>query len=122
MTLRLVSSGDGPALAIRDHIVLLVRARGTLEVQRDAVRLIVLRTGDWAFEHWTPFNDRSTGGAASPGYRHALTHQHTLADLPYGLDVWHADLRVLRLLWADGGAFAVVDFIRGDWEARAIAL
>jgi hypothetical protein len=45
VTLKLVSSSDGPALAIRDHVVPLVRERGTLEVQRDTVRLIVLRAG-----------------------------------------------------------------------------
>jgi hypothetical protein len=53
------------------------------------------------------------GDASSPGYRHALAHQHTLPDLPYGLDVWCADARVMRLLWADGGAFKAVDFTRG---------
>lgn len=122
MTLRIVSSGDGPALAIRDHVVPVVRERGTLEVQRDTVRLIALRAGELTLEHWTPFSDLTPGDAASPGYRHALTHQHTVPDLPYGLDVWRADLRVMRLLWADSGAFEVVDFIRGGWEAEALAL
>jgi hypothetical protein len=40
MTLRLVSSGDDSALAIRDHLVPLVRLSGSQEVQRDSVRLI----------------------------------------------------------------------------------
>jgi hypothetical protein len=31
MILRLVSSGDGPGLAIRDHLLSLVRKHGTLE-------------------------------------------------------------------------------------------
>ncbi len=51
MNLRLVSSGDGPALAVRDRILPLVREHGTFEVQRDAVRLIALRTGPWVLEH-----------------------------------------------------------------------
>lgn len=122
MTLRLVSSSDGPALAIRDHLLPLVRERGTLEVQRGAVRLIALRTDGWAIEHWTPFNELSTGEASSPGYRHALQRQHTTPDLPYGLDVWHAGTKVLSLLWADDGAFEVIDFVRGGWEAEALAL
>lgn len=122
MTLRLASSSDGPALAIRDRLVPLVRERGTLELQRDTVRLIVLRAGELTIEHWTPFNDPSPTDAASPGYRHALAQQHSLPDLPYGLDVWHGDLRVMRLLWADSGAFEVADFIRGAWEAQALAL
>jgi hypothetical protein len=87
MTLALVSSGDGPALMIRDHLLPLVREHGTLEIQRDAVRLIALRTEAWAIEHWTPFNELSRGEASSPGYRHALERQHTTSDLPYGLNV-----------------------------------
>jgi hypothetical protein len=47
MNLRLVSSGDDRALAILDHLAPLVRERGRLELQRDAVRLIVCRTGSW---------------------------------------------------------------------------
>lgn len=122
MNLTLVSSGDDRALAIRDHLLPLVRRRGTLEIQRDAVRLIVLRTEPWAFEHWTPFNELSPGEASSPGYRHALERQHMAPDLPYGLVVWRAGMKVLRVLWADNGAFEVVDFARGPWEDEALAL
>ena len=122
MPLTLVSSGDGPALAIRDHLLPLVRERGSLEVQRDAVPVIALRVGEWVFEHWTPFNDLSLGEASSPGYRHALQRQHTKPDLPYGLDVWCAGTRVLSVSWADDGAFEVIAFARGGWEAEAMAL
>lgn len=122
MTLRLVSSGDSPALAIRDHLVPLVRQRGTIEVQRDAVRVVVLREGELTIEHWTPFNELSRDEAASPGYRHALAQQHSRPDLPYGLDVWHAGDRVMRLLWSDDGAQELVGFTRGRWEAAALAL
>lgn len=122
MTLRLASSGDEAALAIRDHLVPVVRRRGTLEIQRDAVRLIVLRDGVFTIEHWTPFNELSAEEASSPGYRHALAQQHGTPDLPYGLDVWHAEKRVMRLLWADDGALALVEFARGPWEAEALAL
>lgn len=122
MTLRLVSSSDGAALAILDHLLPLVRERGALEVQRDAVRLTVFRTGEWLLEHWTPFNNLLPGEASSPGYRHALQRQHTAPDLPYGLDVWHAGAKVLSVLWADSGILKVVGFARGDWEAEALAL
>jgi hypothetical protein len=122
MTLRLVSSGDGPALAIRDHLLPLVRERGILEVQRDSVRRIALRTDGWVIEHWTPFNELSPDEASSPGYRHALERQHTVSDLPYGLDLWHAGTKVLSLLWADDGGFEVIGFLRGGWEAEALAL
>ena len=122
MTLRLVSSGDDRALAIRDHLLPLVRERGTLEVQRSPVRLVVLRTDPWTIEHWTPFNDLSPEEAPSPGYRHALGRQHSRPDLPYGLDVRREGATVLRVLWANSGAFEVVAFRRGPWEDEALAL
>ena len=121
MTLRLASSGDDRALAIRDHILPLLREYGALEVQRDTVRLIELRIGAWTFRHWTPFNDLVPGEASSPGYRRAVERQHTKPDLPYGLDVYHGG-QVLSILWADDGAMELATFIRGPWEEEALAL
>jgi len=121
VTLRLASSSDDRALAIRDHILPLLRAHGALEVQRDTVRLVELRLAGWIFRHWTPFSELNSGEAASPGYRHAIERQHTQPDLPYGLDVWHG-MRLLRILWADDGKFEVASFIRGAWEDAALAL
>jgi hypothetical protein len=122
MILRLASSGDDRALAIRDHILPLLREYGALEVQRDTIRLIELRVGAWIFRHWTPFNDLAPGEASSPGYRHAIERQHTKPDLPYGLDVYHEGGQVLSILWADGGAMEVATFIRGHWEEEVLAL
>jgi len=61
------------------------------------------------------------GEASSPGYRHAIERQHSRPDLPYGLEVWH-NTQVLRVLWADSGAFQIASFVRGRWEAEALAL
>lgn len=121
MTLRLISSGDDRACAIRDHLMPLVRRAGTLEVQRDAVRLLELRMGTWVFRHWTPFNALSDGDASSPSYRHAVERQHTRPDLPYGLEVSRPRL-LLRILWSDTGMTDVQVFIRGAWEDDALAL
>lgn len=122
MALRLVASGDADALAIRDHLLPLIRARGVIEVQRDAVRIIGWHTDAWRFEHWTPFNELQAGEASSPGYRQALKRQHTVPDLPYGLDVWHSGTQVLTVLWADDGSFHVAAFARGEWEEEALKL
>ncbi len=122
MALRLVSSGDDRALAIRDHLVPVVRGRGMLELQRGPVRLVALRTGPWTIEHWTPFGDLSPDEASSPGYRHAVERQRTRPDLPYGLDLSRDGTRVLGVLWSDGGASEVVAFVRGSWEDEALAL
>ena len=122
MSLRLVSVHDDSALAIRDHLLPLVRGRGMLERQRDAVRLISLRLDRWRFEHWTPFNELSPEEAASPGYRHALARQRTRPELPYGLEVWREDSKVLSVLWAEDGSFEVDSFFRGSWEDEVLAL
>ena len=121
MNLRLISSSDDRALAIRDHLLPLVRARGVLECQRDAVRVIALQLGPWLFNHWTPFNDLSPEQASSPGYRHAVERQHTRPDLPYGLEVWRG-VKVLSVLWADDGCLEVATFVRGAWEEEALVL
>jgi hypothetical protein len=122
MTLRLVSSGDGRALAIRDHLVPLVRGRGRLEVQRGAVRLATLETGPWAVAHWTPFNELAPDEASSPGYRHALERQQAGPVLPYGIEVQHNGIKVLSVLWADDGASEIVGYVRGPWEDDALRL
>jgi len=121
MILKLVASSDDRALAIRDHLLPLVRQRGELEVQRDLVRVISLKQAAWVIRHWTPFNSLQPEEASSPGYRHAVERQHATLDLPYGLEVWHG-VNVLRVLWADDGRFEIARFIRGPWEDLALAL
>lgn len=121
MNLQLVSSADGRALAIRDHLLPLVRAQGAIETQRGPVRATSLQMEPWRFTHWTPFNDLAPEEASSPGYRHALERQHGTPDLPYGLDVWRGD-DMLSVLWADDGTFKVARFVRGPWEDEALAL
>ncbi len=121
MKLRLAASSDGRALAIRDHVLPLLREGGALEVQRDTVRVVELQQDPWIFRHWTPFNDLNPTEASSPGYRRAIERQRTQVDLPYGLDVWHGT-RVLRILWADDGSFEVASFVRGGWEDAVLAI
>jgi hypothetical protein len=120
----MISDSDGRAIAIRDHVLPLLRQRGTVQVQRDTVRLTELRTGMWALRHWTPFNELGQAEAASPGYRHAIERQRTRQTMPYGLDIWHGTelAMVLRVLWADDASLDVVSFVRGPWEEEALAL
>jgi hypothetical protein len=125
MSLKVAASADANALAIRDHLLPIVRAHGLLEDLEDkdsSLRLLVLERGSWRFLHWTPFNALAPTQASSPTYRHALERQHTRPDLPYGLDVWHDGTNVLSLLWADGATFKVLSFVRGAWEDAALAI
>jgi len=119
--LRVVASSDDRARAIRDHVLPLLREHGALEIQRDTVRLIELRTGPWTFRHWTPFNDLLPGEASSPGCRHAIERQHSQPDMPYGLDVWRG-ARMLRILWAADETIEVTTFVRGPWEDAVLKL
>ncbi|HEY1931844.1 MAG TPA: hypothetical protein VGG99_07530 [Acetobacteraceae bacterium] len=121
MALKLVASNENRALAIRDHLLELVRRGGGITVQRDLVRVVTWEQVPWVVHHWTPFNALQPGEASSPGYRHAVERQHTIPDLPYGLEVWHG-MKMLRVLWADDGRFEVESFIRGPWEDLALAL
>ena len=125
MTLHLAASADASALAVRDHILPIVREHGALQDLEDkdsSLRLIVLERQPWRFVHWTPFNALAPTQASSPGYRHALETQHMHPDLPYGLDIWFDGSTVLSLLWADAGMVEVLKFKRGSWEAAIIAL
>lgn len=121
MSLTLISSGDERALAIRDHLLTVVRARGRLQMQHGPLRLIVFESDPWVVNHWTPFNALSAEEASSPGYRNALARQHMLPDLPYGLDVWHEE-KVFSILWSDEGAHDLAVFVRGAWEEEALKL
>jgi hypothetical protein len=121
MSLTLVSSSDERALAIRNHLLPVVRERGRLQIQRGPLRLIVFETGAWIVNHWTPFSALSPEEASSPGYRRALERQHIRPDLPYGLDVWHGT-KVFSILWSDQDLFEVTTFVRGSWEEEALKL
>ncbi|MBV8398905.1 MAG: hypothetical protein JOZ17_09210 [Acetobacteraceae bacterium] len=122
MNLRLVVTDTGRAIAIRDHILPLLRRDGTVEVQRDVVRLTELRIRDWVFRLWTPFNELGREEASSPGYRHAIERQRSRKALPYGLDICEGTAPVLRILWSDDGTVDVASFVRGQWEDEVLRL
>jgi hypothetical protein len=124
MNLWLISDSDGRVLAIRDHVLPLLRQRGNVQLQRDTVRVTELQMGPWALRHWTPFNELGQDEASSPGYRHAVERQRSRRTLPYGLDIWHGNelAKVLSVLWADDGRIEVMSFVRGPWEEEALAL
>lgn len=122
MNLRLVTTDTQRAIAIRDHILPLVRQHGTVEVQRDVVRLTELRIGTRVFRCWTPFNELGREEASSPGYRHAIERQRSRQSLPYGLDICEGSTQVFRVLWSDDGSVDVASFVRGQWEDEIFLL
>lgn len=110
---------DGRALEIRDHLLPLIREMGTVGVQSGALRLTTFERGPWTINHWTPFNEVAAEEAASPSYRAALARQHSVPDLPYGLDVWRG-LKVLSLMWSDSGDYKIVSYSPGAWEEEVL--
>lgn len=122
MTLKLVASSDGQVIAIRDHVLPLLRQGGAIQVQRDAVRVTELRIGVWIFRLWTPFSELSQEEASSPGYRRAIERQRARKALPYGLDIWYGKTKVLRVLWSDDETIEVMIFVHGPWMEEVLLL
>jgi hypothetical protein len=122
MNLKLVATDTARAIAIRDHVLPLLRQHGTVDVQRDVVRLTELRIAVWVFRFWTPFNELGREEASSPGYRHAIERQRSRKALPYGLEIWEGTARILRILWSDDEIVNVARFVRGQWEDEVLRL
>ena len=122
MTLELVTPSGAQVIAIRDHVLPLLRQGGAIQLQRDAVRVTELQVGIWIFHLWTPFNELSREEASSPGYRHALERQRPRRALPYGLDIWYGTTKVLRMLWSDDKTIEVMIFVQGPWTEEVLLL
>src|ERR1700744_5864163 len=122
MNVRLVMTDTSQAIAIRDHVLPLLREHGTVAVHRDVVRLTELQIRAWLLRFWTPFNELGREEASSPGYRHAIEKQRSRKSLPYGLDIWEGAVRVFRIQWSDDGTVDVASFVRGQWEDEVLGL
>ncbi len=109
------------ALAIRDHLLPLIRAQGAMkEIGGSGLRSVTWEVGGFGFTLRSPFTPWP--GTSPPGsYAAALAKQRAGPVLPWGLDVWH-DRAVLSLRWDDAGRVEVIRFNRGPWEAEALAI
>ena len=110
------------AVAIRDHLLPLIRVQGAMEeTGGSGARMVMWKAGRFAFALRSPFT--AWGIKASPpgSYSAALAKQRANPVLPWGLDVWHGR-KVLSLQWDDAGRVEVTSFNRGPWEAEALAL
>ena len=109
------------ALAIRDHLLPLIRAHGFMqEAGGGSLRMVMWRAGRFRFALRSPFTPWP--GTSPPGsYAAALAKQRADPVLPWGLDVWH-DRKVLSLQWDDAGRVEVISFNRGPWEAEALTI
>ena len=119
-----MSQDDGAAraLAIRDHLLPLIRSRGTMrEVSGAAGRLAVCEMEGFTCTLRGPFTAWPAEAPPTASYEQAISRQRAKPALPWCLEVWHGHT-VLNLQWGDDGALEVVSFTRGLWEDTVLAL
>ena len=114
--------GVARALAIRDHLMPLIRVRGAMqEVSGAAGHMAVWKVGNLTCTVRSPFTAWPAEAPPNAAYDQAISRQRAKPALPWCLEVWHVHT-VLNLQWDDDGAVEVVSFTRGPWEDDALAL
>ena len=109
------------ALAIRDYLLPLIRARGAVQrIGRTGLRMVVWQAAPFTALLRSPFT-ASSPDPAPQSHAAALAMQRAKPVLPWGLDVWHGR-KVLSLQWDDAGRAEVISFNRGPWEDEALSL
>jgi hypothetical protein len=110
------------AVAIRDHLLPLIRERGAAqEISGPTGDMAVWKVGNFTFALHSPFNPWRVETPPAAAYSQALARQRSKTAPAWGLDVWHGG-KVLSLRWDDPGGIEVVSFFRGPWEEAALAL
>jgi len=114
------------AVEIRDHMLPLLRARGSLVrltiVSNPKIRpaFVEWQVGEYMFSLRTPFTNVPKIRPART-YEEALLWKRARPLMPWGLDVWKQWKR-MSLQWDDTGAVEAISFRPGDWEAEVLAL
>ena len=108
------------ALAIRDHLLPLIRAQGAMkEIGGSGLRSVTWEVGGFGFMLRSPFTPWPDAPLFS--YNEALAKQRASPVLSWGLDVWRGR-KLLSLQWDDAGRAEVISFTRGPWEEEVLAL
>jgi hypothetical protein len=103
------------AIQLRDLALPIVQARGKMVPTK--IGSSVLAYNDKKFEmiYRTPF-PKLPHGPEFLKYLAAL-QRRTIANLPYGLDIWRTGIgKVLNIEWSDDGSVDVVSYRTGEWE------
>jgi hypothetical protein len=110
------------ALAIRDHLMPLIRVHGSMQkVSGAAGHVAVWQAGSFTCTVRSPFTAWPAEAPPAAAYDQAISRQRAKPALPWCLEVWHGHT-VLNLQWADDGPVEVISFTRGPWEDAALAL
>ena len=70
--------------------------------------------------HRTPFTQPMPEGPQPPTYLHALLKQ-AAADLPYTMEVWYPNEKILNVQWDTDDRIRLISFRPGAWEAKLAA-
>lgn len=109
------------ALAIRDHLLPLIRANGTLvQVGNASMKVLAWKMLPWGFSLRTPFSPFPAGRAPRT-QQEAVLKQQAGEQMGYGLDIGYEGKKVFNLEW-DDTRHVVVTFKRGGWEEEALHL
>jgi hypothetical protein len=102
------------AIRARDAILALLKAHGTW---CDFGQCKALRFQGHGLDalYRTPFQ-RLPHAPEPIKYLAAMKGTRSPETLPYGLDVWAGQSRVLNIEWADDGRVVVVSYKPGEWE------
>ena len=103
--------------AARRHCLEIVRAKG-----RPAVDGWVSATaGDFNIMHRTPFTKPMPEGRQTPTYLHALLKQRAAPDLPYSMEVWYLNTKIMNVQWDAEDKIQLISFHPGAWEEKLTA-
>jgi hypothetical protein len=72
--------------------------------------------------HRTPFTAPMPQGSQAPTYLHALLKQRAKPDLPYTMEVWYLNKKILNVQWDDKDEIQLISFRPGEWEEKLAAL
>jgi hypothetical protein len=104
------------AMALRAAGLELVKAHGRFQ-SAGPVKAMVATSGDFRVAYRTPFQRLPEINELTK-YRLAMHGAH--GNLPYALDISHADRMVFLVEWDDAGDVEIILVRRGDWESKML--
>jgi hypothetical protein len=101
------------ATEARDRALTLIKEKGTW-VQYGSMKRLQATIGQLRVTHRTPFQKMSSGSERLRSMRALFGGR---AKLPYGLDIWLGNERVLNIEWDEAGGVELLSYRPGEWEA-----
>ena len=108
------------ALIVRDAVLAWLLDNGRDEMI-SGFRVRAGEVAPFRFIYRTPFSRIPLNGLKPRNFGDAaLMQQRGPVNLPYALDVWWADRKVMLLEWDHDGSPDLTSFAKGDWDAHLL--